>query len=133
MEVDGENEDQASKGDPEDEIDFRELLNNPTTTSESTVDALNLIDAEIDQILISKITEGDTLPNSDELGREEDCCSTNTSKDSTLHLRTDFKILEECETSTEQFTRFTMEPDPTLEKIKQSNETDQSNLMLTNY
>lgn len=51
MEVDSENENQTSKGDLEDEIDFRELLNNPTTISESTVDALNLTDAEIDQIL----------------------------------------------------------------------------------
>ncbi|VUZ51681.1 unnamed protein product, partial [Hymenolepis diminuta] len=133
MEFDGENEDQSSKGDLKDEIDYRELLNNPTTTSESTVDALNLTDAEIDQILnrgfesevpetncpsifktvhneskvcinseqietahlvTSKITEGDTFPNSDELGREKDCCITNTSKDSTLHLGTDFKALE---------------------------------------
>ncbi|VDL60290.1 unnamed protein product [Hymenolepis diminuta] len=195
MEFDGENEDQSSKGDLKDEIDYRELLNNPTTTSESTVDALNLTDAEIDQILnrgfesevpetncpsifktvhnevrflfpyfhifnndklnelllfqskvcinseqietahlvTSKITEGDTFPNSDELGREKDCCITNTSKDSTLHLGTDFKALEECETSTEQFTKFAMEPDFNLEKIQQSNETDRSNLVLMNH
>lgn len=81
----------------------------------------------------SKITEGDTLPNSDELGREKDCCITNTSKDSALHLGTDFKTLEKCGTSTEQFTKFTMEPASTLKKIQQSNEADQSNLMLMNY
>nr|CDS26103.1 lymphoid specific helicase [Hymenolepis microstoma] len=167
MEVDYQNDDHTSKGDLEEEIDFRELLNNPTTAKESTVDALNLTDGEIDKILnrdfeqevsetknsndcqmiydesnesinskqietvgldTSKFVERDVLPNSDELGRKRNFCVIDTSNESNLRFRPDFKTSEECGISTERLAKSRGKPDSSLERIKKFNEADQSNL-----